>query len=162
MVVVVVAAVIGLDVVVVLGVVAVVVGRLVIPSMKMTSFSWSQLINESGDWSTDGKRNGWRKKRKEREEDSLSAISWCLCQSVWEDVHTQAANVRLRLYISILLFLMLYDSFKSIQYASSTLVKLPSSKYGVVKRKVCHKSEKKMYWKMKMTSQRAENLVHVH
>ena len=49
MVVVVVAAVIGLDVVVVLGVVAVVVGRLVIPSMKMTSFSWSQLINESGD-----------------------------------------------------------------------------------------------------------------
>ena len=33
--------------------------------------------------------------------------------------------------------------------------------YGVSKKKVFHKSEEKMHKKMKMTSQRAENLVHV-
>ena len=33
--------------------------------------------------------------------------------------------------------------------------------YGVVKKKVNDKREEKMHWKMKMTSQRAENLVHV-
>ena len=33
--------------------------------------------------------------------------------------------------------------------------------YGVVKKKVFHKSEGKMPKKMKMTLQRAENLVHV-
>ena len=34
-------------------------------------------------------------------------------------------------------------------------------KYRVSKKKVLHKSEEKMHKKMKMTSQRAENLVHV-
>ena len=33
--------------------------------------------------------------------------------------------------------------------------------YGVVKKKVNHKREEKMHSKVKMTSQRAENLVHV-
>ena len=33
--------------------------------------------------------------------------------------------------------------------------------YGVVNKKVLHKSEEKMPKKMKMTLQRAENLVHV-
>ena len=33
--------------------------------------------------------------------------------------------------------------------------------YRVSKKKVLHKSEEKMHKKMKMTSQRAENLVHV-
>ena len=35
------------------------------------------------------------------------------------------------------------------------------SLYGVSTKKVLHKSEEKMNKKMKMTSQRAENLVHV-
>ena len=33
--------------------------------------------------------------------------------------------------------------------------------YGVVNKKVLHKSEEKMHKKVKMTSQRAKNLVHV-
>ena len=34
-------------------------------------------------------------------------------------------------------------------------------KYGVVKKKVNHKCEEKMHSKVKMTSQRVENVVHV-
>ena len=34
-------------------------------------------------------------------------------------------------------------------------------RYGVVEKKVNYKSEEKMHSKVKMTSQRAENLVHV-
>jgi len=35
------------------------------------------------------------------------------------------------------------------------------SMYGVVKKKVNHKREEKMHSKVKMTSQRAENLIYV-
>ena len=40
-------------------------------------------------------------------------------------------------------------------------IKIMNQLYRVVKKKVLHKSERKMPKKMKMTLQRAENLVHV-
>ena len=45
--------------------------------------------------------------------------------------------------------------------ASLTRKYRASIRYGVVKKKVNHKREEKMHSKAKMTSQRAENLVHV-